>query len=140
MGGRDQAAAAGRPVTAGFGFPPQARLRREQDFKRVYRTGTRLQVHPLRFVALKRADGQSRLGLSVSRKTGGPVVRNRWKRAIREAFRLNRHLLHAPVDLVVSVSWEAGPEEVEGVGTALARAIEELNKAEPAREARHGSA
>jgi ribonuclease P protein component len=125
---------------AQFSFPKQARLRREQDFKRVYQAGKRTQAFPLRVAALKRADGKCRLGLSISRKVGDPVVRNRWKRAIREAFRLNRHLLRAPFDLVVSVSWEAAPAEVDRVESAFLGLIEELNKAEEAREAADGSA
>lgn len=44
----------------------------------------------------------SRLGLSVSRKVGGAVVRNRWKRWLREAFRLRRLEFPVGVDLVVS--------------------------------------
>jgi ribonuclease P protein component len=135
MAGGDQVPPAGRDVTRSFAFPRQARLRREQEFKRVYQGGKRLQVAPLRFVALRRSDGQSRLGLSISRKVGDPVVRNRWKRAIREAFRLNRHLLREPFDLVVSVSGEAGPEEADGVESAFRRLIEELNKAEQGPEA-----
>ena len=118
-----------------FSFPKQARLRREQDYRRVYQDGTRMQASPLRVVALKRPEGKSRLGLSISRKVGEPVVRNRWKRGIREAFRLHRHLLRAPFDLVVSVSWEAGPEEVDRVESAFLGLVEELNKAEEVREA-----
>jgi ribonuclease P protein component len=43
--------------------------------------------------------GHARLGLAVSRRFGGSVARNRWKRRLREAFRLEQHALPA-LDLV----------------------------------------
>jgi len=45
----------------------------------------------------------ARLGLVVSRKVGGAVKRNRAKRLLRETFRLNRHRLQPPVDIVAIV-------------------------------------
>lgn len=41
-----------------------------------------------------------RLGLVVSRKAGNAVVRARWKRCLREAFRLAQHELPAGIDWV----------------------------------------
>ncbi|MGA2254263.1 MAG: ribonuclease P protein component [Thermoguttaceae bacterium] len=61
-----------------------------------------------------------RLGLSVSRKVGGAVVRNRWKRCIREAFRLSREQLPSGVDLIVIPRSDAVPETV-GIQESLVR-------------------
>jgi ribonuclease P protein component len=44
--------------------------------------------------------GYCRLGLVVSRKAGNAVLRGRWKRCLREAFRLSQHELPAGMDLV----------------------------------------
>jgi ribonuclease P protein component len=120
-----------------FGFPRQARLLTEAAFRRVYSAAsTRMRVAPLRVCALRRSDGRSRLGLSIGRKVGNSVVRNRWKRAIREAFRLNRHLLSAPHDMIVSVDWDAEPEQVRAVRAAFLEVVDRLNAAEEAGDGR----
>ena len=97
-----------------FRFPRQARLIRARDYESVFRLGERVDVFPLRVRALRRDDcsrdrggAMSRLGLAVGRKVGKANVRNRWKRAIRQAFRLHRHELDPPYDLVVTVSWHS---------------------------------
>ena len=113
-----------------FAFPRKARLVREQEFRRVYRGGRRFTVSPLRFSVQAQRQGGSRLGLAVGRKTGNAVVRNRWKRAVREAFRLQRHALRAPHDIVVAVDWEARPEDVARVPEAFRKAIELMNARE----------
>jgi ribonuclease P protein component len=50
-----------------------------------------------------------RLGLSVSRRVGGAVERQQWKRAIREAFRHIQHQLPAGYDYVVVVRAKTPP-------------------------------
>jgi len=51
--------------------------------------------------ALPNRAGQPRLGVTVSRKIGGAVERNRVKRMLREIFRYNRTALQPSLDLVV---------------------------------------
>ena len=54
------------------------------------------------FIVYGRTNGRpiSRLGITVSRKVGKAVVRNRVKRLVREAFRRNREALPTGLDLV----------------------------------------
>ena len=62
-----------------------------------------------------------RLGCSVSRKAGGAVVRNRYKRLYREAFRLTHAELPAGVDLIVIPRPSPKPPSLEAVKGSLVR-------------------
>jgi ribonuclease P protein component len=84
-----------------YRFPKSRRLLTAAEFERVF-ARRRSQADGLLIVyACENAVDAPRLGLVVSRKVGGAVVRNRWKRCLREAFRLCQHELPAGVDLVV---------------------------------------
>ncbi len=72
-----------------------------EAFQRVRKDGKRQRAAGFDVFTLHRADeGGPRLGLAVSRRVGNAVVRNRWKRLVREYIRLNAESL-GPVDLVV---------------------------------------
>lgn len=43
----------------------------------------------------------ARLGVIVSRRLGGAVIRNRARRLLKESFRLHQHELARPLDLVL---------------------------------------
>ena len=84
---------------------------RSADFKRVARVGRRIASRNFVFVLGPRAQaisgntpGTSRLGVTVSRRVGNAVVRNRVKRAIREWYRQGDNGFEAttaPHDLIV---------------------------------------
>ncbi len=81
------------------------RLSRSSDFRRIYRQGSSTASRFLVLYSFKRpvetgAEGP-RLGLSVSKKLGGAVVRNRVKRLLREAFQGCAGHLAEEYDLVV---------------------------------------
>jgi ribonuclease P protein component len=81
------------------------RLSRSSDFQRIYRQGSStasrfLVLYSFRRPAETGAEGP-RLGLSVSKKLGGAVVRNRVKRLLREAFQGCAGHLAEEYDLVL---------------------------------------
>jgi ribonuclease P protein component len=82
-------------------FPKARRLLRGPDFVRVFATKVFAADGTLVVSADRSTAEKTRLGLSVSRKVGNAVVRNRWKRLIREAFRRQKDLLPPGIDLVV---------------------------------------
>jgi ribonuclease P protein component len=82
--------------------PARGRLSRSTEFERVYRQGRStanryLVLYTLPNVATQRP----RLGLSVSRKVGGAVQRNKIKRLLRDAFARAENRLPAGHDVVV---------------------------------------
>jgi ribonuclease P protein component len=76
-------------------------LRRKAEFERLLREGARRSANGYTFYLARRDAGGARLGILVSRRHArGAAVRNRIKRCIREAFRLEQETL-GPLDLLV---------------------------------------
>jgi ribonuclease P protein component len=116
-------AAAGVPRSR----PPagrRGRLTRSAEFDRVYRQGRSFANRHLAVYAFPRPDEEAtRLGLSVGRKVGGAVERNRVKRLLREAFATRRDAITGAHDVVIvarpDVLELAEREGVEGIASTL---------------------
>ena len=93
-----------------FRFLSAHRIRRGADFRRAYQRRCTASDTVLLVFGFPNGLAHPRLGLSVSRKVGNAVVRNRWKRLLREAFRLSRAELPVGIDLVVIPRRDAQPE------------------------------
>jgi ribonuclease P protein component len=127
------------------------RLRKRFEFRRVRDLGRR--VHTDSFVllvapVLAGEVATARIGLTVSRKVGGAVRRNRVKRLFRELFRTRRELFPAGCDVVAIArdrcavqTLGALSREMETAQPALSRAAREAHRQRPpARSDRRGGA
>ena len=77
------------------------RLRQTREYQRVFQHGKKL-VSPLLVVYIQPSPASfSRLGMAVSKRVGGAVVRNRVKRLIRELFRRHKRCFTSPCDVVI---------------------------------------
>ncbi|MDR1478003.1 MAG: ribonuclease P protein component [Planctomycetaceae bacterium] len=90
-------------------FSKLLRLRCTREFERVFSARAAVADEFLIVFILPNNLQVSRLGLSVSRKVGNSVVRNRWKRLIREAFRKNCRSFPQCIDLIVLPQRKAQP-------------------------------
>ncbi|HYV15216.1 MAG TPA: ribonuclease P protein component [Conexibacter sp.] len=111
----------------------RGRLSRSAEFDRVFRQGRSQGNRALVLYSFPRGEeGEPRLGLSVSRKVGGAVDRNRVKRLLREAFELESPRLPEGYDVVLVARPEARTiaerEGLDGIRAGLAELVDQLRE------------
>ena len=109
-------------------FSRDDRLRKRREFEECYASGVRVSGRHIQlFLLAQNSPGRTRLGISVPRRVGTAVERNRVRRRLREIFRRNRGLLAAEAALLVvnarpSAAAASFQELSEDYGRALRRA------------------
>jgi ribonuclease P protein component len=84
-----------------YSYSKANRLRSRSQFFRTEEKGKRRSGNFIAVIYSKKEKGESRLGITVTRRYGKAHDRNRFKRIVREAFRAIRMQLVGPIDIVV---------------------------------------
>ena len=108
-------------------FTRADRIIRQADFDRIHASRFFGADEVLVVKAARNNRGGNRLGLAVSRRVGNAVVRNRWKRLIREAFRQLNPQLPTGWDLVVRPRRGAVPRSGP-VARSLERLVQRIDR------------
>ena len=86
-----------------FSFEKHERIKKRKDFLKVYEDGVRVNSKNFIVILSRNQAGNKRLGITVTKKVGNAVKRNRIKRLLREFFRLNKEALPDSFDIVIIV-------------------------------------
>jgi ribonuclease P protein component len=114
-----------RRNTVNLRFRKSEHLRSQADFQRVYDRRRSVSDDCLIVYGCENGLEYLRLGLSVSRKFGGAVQRNRLRRLYREAFRLTRADMPGGVDLIL-IPRSPKPATLEQLKNALPKLVNSL--------------
>ena len=113
------------PAAPSYRYRPHEHLRRPADFRRVYDRRRSVSDGWLIVYACANELPHLRLGLSVSRKVGGAVERNRLRRLYKEAFRLTRHELPVGLDLIL-IPRTPEPPPLETLKATLVKLVRQI--------------
>ncbi len=118
----------------GRGFSKEERLRKRREFLGVYERGDKIQSTYFVLYMLENGRSHHRLGITVSRKIGRAVVRNRIKRRLREIFRTNKQAIFPHCDLVVNAKRAAARAKNQQIQEDILKGILRWKRKSPAQD------
>lgn len=102
-------------------------LKKNQDFKLVYSRGKSYANRLLVIYYLPNEEDYNNLGLSVSKKVGNSVVRNRVKRLIRESYRLNEEKIKKGYNIIIIARVKSNNVDFKSLEKALIHLLKKVN-------------
>ena len=106
-------------------FTSAHRIRKRSEYQRVYENGRRASSKSFVLFSIANGLGRPRLGMTVTKRCGGAVERNRIKRLLREWFRASIQDL-PPVDLVINAREGAHRMTLDQVSREMSGGIRRL--------------
>jgi len=111
-----------------YSFPKSARILKRPEFIRLSKSGAKIQNRHFLFLYSRSHREYSRIGITVSRKVGDAVVRNRIKRLVRENFRRMRPMIFGAWDINIIAKRNAAKLSGDEVGSSLAQLFEGIHR------------
>jgi len=105
------------------------------EFERIYRNGSVYRGKLFSVHVLPNTIGKPRLGLSVSKKVGNAVKRNKVRRRLKEVFRSSMERLSGDLDFVISARPAAAEATFEELNEEFLRSLHRFGRSDNGREA-----
>jgi ribonuclease P protein component len=100
------------------------RILKREVFRRVYDTGRKYQGRYFTAFVLPISGDSAKIGITVTRKVGNSVKRNRCRRLVREVFRRNKERIPAGVAIVINVKDSLLHASIGEIESDLLRVVE----------------
>lgn len=94
-------------------------IKSDRDFRRLYKKGGSFVSNIIVIYYKKNNLNVSRLGITVSKKIGNAVVRNRARRIIKESYRLKEDRIKPGYDIIFVARKRAGTENLASLSAAM---------------------